>query len=112
MTPLEKLDHAFLAVTNSIDDTGCSDGLVVLDGNTLEALSIAIAECREKTRELIEAANACLQNACDSDIVTPENVDETCDDYPRDGSGDPWFHDWWDLYNALNEMEGAEAIAE
>lgn len=49
---------------------------------------------------LVSAVEDLLQNMIDVGDYGPE-TDETGESYPHDEDGDPWFHDVWELNEAL-----------
>jgi len=55
-------------------------------------------------RKLLEAAESLLVNAIDTgeclvDFLDPENDDR---EYPTNEDGDRWYHDWWELREAVD----------
>ena len=53
-----------------------------------------------RAEDVIAAARALLENLDDAHQTGPEENPAT-GDYPRDEDGRPWFHDTWDLRQAL-----------
>ena len=61
----------------------------------------------ERYKRLLLAANALLENHMDlGDCFVSEDNDD--DDYPTDSDGDRWYHDWFELREAINECESDE----
>jgi len=61
----------------------------------------------ERYRRLLLAANVLLENHMDmGDCFVSEDNDD--DDYPTDSDGDRWYHDWFELREAINECESDE----
>ncbi len=57
----------------------------------------------DKVRALFNAAQGVLGNLADADAIGPDDPDPDVD-WPTDGDGNPWFHDLWDLNEALKAI--------
>jgi len=61
----------------------------------------------EQFKRLLLAANVLLDNHIDlGDCLVDEDNDD--DDYPTDSDGDRWYHDWWELREAIRGCEQAD----
>jgi len=60
----------------------------------------------ERFKRLLLAANVLLDNHMDLGDCYVHNDND--DDYPTDSDGDRWYHDWWELREAINECESDE----
>ncbi len=56
---------------------------------------------------LLNAARLVLNNAIDTGYVFVDNngADEPDQDWPRDEDGDAWYHDFWELKEAIAKAE-------
>jgi hypothetical protein len=61
----------------------------------------------EQFKRLLLAANVLIENHMDLGdcFVSDDNED---DDYPTDSDGDRWYHDWWELREAIRGCESEE----
>jgi hypothetical protein len=61
----------------------------------------------EQFKRLLLAANVLIDNHIDLGdcFVSEDNED---DDYPTDSDGDRWYHDWWELREAIRGCESEE----
>jgi hypothetical protein len=61
----------------------------------------------EQFKRLLLAANVLIDNHIDLGdcFVSDDNED---DDYPTDSDGDRWYHDWWELREAIRACEQAD----
>jgi hypothetical protein len=61
----------------------------------------------EQFKRLLLAANVLIDNHIDlGDCLVAESDDD--DDYPTDADGDRWYHDWWELREAIRACEQAD----
>lgn len=61
-------------------------------------------------QDLIDAANVLLLNAQDTgECLVDEDKDFEEDEYPIDEDGDAWYHDWWEMKQALHRCD-TEAV--
>ena len=68
-----------------------------------------VSAMNRRFQPLLDAAKEVLGNALDGESFGP---DESCIDpnagidFPRDEDGDLWYHDFWELKQAIAKAEG------
>lgn len=61
----------------------------------------------ERFKRLLLAANVLIDNSMDFGGCLVAESDDG-DDYPTDADGDRWYHDWWELREAIRGCEQAD----
>ena len=58
--------------------------------------------------DLLTAAKHILDNAIDSGAYGPDDVLDLDIEWPRDKDGNVWYHDFWELKEAIDKIESTQ----